>query len=343
MKPVCIDSRYSSTRILTARPPQPGQESPETLNSIQTANKARKDEGGLRLKGWLKHGYKRIDKHWFIRESNYLTDEAINLNLNHDGNELPLISIITVVFNGKYCLEETIQDVIHQTYPNIEYIVVDGGSTDGTLDIIHKYENVIDYWVSEKDAGIYDAMNKGIDLASGKWINFMNAGDTFYSRDVITDLFNTNEHPESVIYGHVHVRYDEGFSKIKKVGKLSRLWLGMQFCHQSALIQTDYHKENKYNIKNKIAADLEFFYKLYKNDATFKYMDVIISSVTAGGVSDTNRIKTIIASKEAISKHKNKLMVNIAYSLILLNIIIRSLFRKILPKELTKIFIRANI
>ncbi|HAH56818.1 MAG TPA: glycosyltransferase, partial [Bacteroidales bacterium] len=85
------------------------------------------------------------------------------------------MTVVTVVFNGVEFLEDTIKSVIGQTYDNVEYIIVDGGSKDGTLDIIKKYEYAIDYWVSEPDKGIYDAMNKAIDLGSGDWINFMNA------------------------------------------------------------------------------------------------------------------------------------------------------------------------
>jgi glycosyltransferase involved in cell wall biosynthesis len=85
---------------------------------------------------------------------------------------MPLIAVITVVRNGEKTLEQTILSAINQTYTNVEYIVVDGASTDGTLDIIRKYDDRIGYWVSEPDEGIYDAMNKGIDLATGEWINF---------------------------------------------------------------------------------------------------------------------------------------------------------------------------
>lgn len=92
---------------------------------------------------------------------------------------MPKVSIITVVYNGEKELENTILSVIRQTYDNLEYIIVDGGSTDNTINIIKKYANKISYWISEPDKGIYDAMNKGIDVANGEWLLFRNCGDYF--------------------------------------------------------------------------------------------------------------------------------------------------------------------
>ena len=95
-----------------------------------------------------------------------------------------LISVITVCYNAENNLERTILSVLNQTYSNIEYIIIDGGSTDGTIDLIKKYADKITYWQSETDKGIYDAMNKGIQKATGEWINFMNAGDLFSSTTI---------------------------------------------------------------------------------------------------------------------------------------------------------------
>jgi glycosyltransferase involved in cell wall biosynthesis len=134
-----------------------------------------------------------------------------------------LISIITVVFNGEQFLEETIRSVINQNYDNVEYIIIDGGSTDGTLNIIKKYEDKISYWVSEKDGGIYDAMNKALDVASGVWINFMNAGDSFCNAIVLEKLFAKEiEIDNKFVYGDVLIDYGD-FEVIRKAGSLNRL------------------------------------------------------------------------------------------------------------------------
>ena len=163
-----LNKEYSTTRLVTKGKPEiiknTGDEFESVLFLPEGENK--KGEGGLRTKGYFKKSYE--DK--------------------------PLISIITVVYNGDKYLEETVQSVLSQTYDNVEYIIIDGASTDGTIDIIRKYEDQIDYWVSERDKGMYDAMNKGIDAASGELINFMNAGDRLIFLDVnsLLKLHTTN-------------------------------------------------------------------------------------------------------------------------------------------------------
>lgn len=124
----------------------------------------------------------------------------------------PLISVVTVVFNDIENLQRTIESIASQTYQNVEHIVIDGGSIDGTLEII-KANLSIDYWLSEKDGGIYDAMNKGVKVATGEWINFMNSGDVFFSDSVLSDVFNNVDLGVSdLIYGDVEIDYG-GFKK----------------------------------------------------------------------------------------------------------------------------------
>lgn len=214
----------------------------------------------------------------------------------------PLISIVTVVFNGEEFLEETIKSVLSQTYNNVEYIIIDGGSTDATLEIIKKYEDHIDYWVSEKDGGIYDAMNKGIDHVSGEWINFMNAGDTFYNDTVLENIFSKNNFKDiDVVYGDHKVIYPKR-TRIAKAGDINELWKGSQFCHQSAFVSAKTHKVNKFNLSNRIGADFEFFYSLYKNKHSFKYVNIVVANYLAGGLSDIKRIDSIVGRWNVVEK-----------------------------------------
>ncbi|MBV4191775.1 glycosyltransferase, partial [Bacteroides fragilis] len=113
----------------------------------------------------------------------------------------PLITVITVCYNAISDIEKTILSVIHQLYSNIEYVIIDGGSVDGTIEIIEKYHDKISYWISESDKGIYDAMNKGVDKATGEWVCFMNAGDTFYSPDTILSVSDCFCHQYDIVYG----------------------------------------------------------------------------------------------------------------------------------------------
>ena len=121
-----------------------------------------------------------------------------------------LISIVTVSYNAVLTIEQTILSVINQTYPNVEYIIIDGGSTDGTVDIIKKYANKIAYWVSEPDKGIYDAMNKGGLKATGDFIQFLNAGDWFENEYVIEKIFKDWYKRVDVIYGDMIIRRSDG-------------------------------------------------------------------------------------------------------------------------------------
>lgn len=212
----------------------------------------RKGEGGLRTKGYFKKSF----------------------------DDKPLISIITVVFNGEKYLEDTIQSVINQTYGNVEYIIIDGGSTDGTLDIIKKYEDKIDYWVSEKDGGIYDAMNKGIDAASGEWLNFMNGGDEFYDNQVIENIFkNCSYEDEYVIHGKVALMYKNDFIAYYGNTKI--------IPHQGAFFKTQIMKSLKFNTVYKIFADgecLNHIQKLEKYKS--KFIDMVIANFELGGVGN---------------------------------------------------------
>lgn len=175
------------------------------------------------------------------------------MNLNS-----PKISVVTVCYNTVDTIEKTILSVINQTYDNIEYIIVDGASTDGTIDVIKKYENRIAKWVSEPDNGIYDAMNKGIRMATGEWLNFMNAGDCFYNKYVLARAFNCSfPNNISFIYSDYWERSYNG--KEMLFHKMNRQ--SGRVHHQSSIYKKELH--NKYGMylteKPYSVYDLMFF------------------------------------------------------------------------------------
>ena len=189
-----------------------------------------------------------------------------------------LITIITVSYNAASTIERTIKSVLEQTYKKIEYIIIDGESTDGTLDVIKKYSNHISYWISEPDNGIYDAMNKGIDIASGDWIIFMNAGDWFYNKEIINGIFYNKIYSSDIIYGAVE-RRTKYKTYIEKPLPISRISHNMVFSHQSTFVKTHIMKKYKFEDKKyKIIADYAFFIKQYKIGTKFEELDYVISS-----------------------------------------------------------------
>ncbi|WP_411882765.1 glycosyltransferase family 2 protein [Polaromonas sp. YR568] len=248
---------------------------------------------------------------------------------------LPKVSVVTVVFNGEMHLETTILSVLDQDYPHLEYIVIDGGSTDGTLDIVRKYTQRISCWRSEKDQGIYDAMNKGLRLATGAWINFMNAGDAFHSADTLTRVFSVPTGGNTVIYGGVEIRYPD-FKRIEQPGRPARLWQGMQFSHQSAFAEVGYHREHPFNAANRIAADLEFFYQAYRAGAGFLKTEQIVSSVLTGGLSEGNRVRTILASRDAVCQGRARPLIRLYFWGRVISSMFRSAMKRLLPASLVK-------
>lgn len=217
----------------------------------------------------------------------------------------PLITIITVSYNAVKDIESTILSVLNQTYPNIEYIIIDGGSTDGTLDIIKKYQDRISYWVSEPDKGIYDAMNKGTLKAAGEWLNFMNAGDTFYDQNVLEKVFrNNNWEDTDVIYGDVYIKY-KNTKKLRSTLPIKHLEKGMPFCHQSTFIKTKLQKKITFDTHYKICADYNLFLTLYKQKYHFKKIDIAIATFLYGGVSTDAFISLMVEEWHISGKNNN--------------------------------------
>ena len=206
----------------------------------------------------------------------------------------PRISIITVVYNGEAVLERTIQSIARQTYPSIEYIVVDGKSQDGTVSLIQKYSSVVTKWISEPDTGLYDAMNKGLDLVNGDFVCFMNAGDLFYADDTLHKIFQ-NYSGEDVLYGAA-IKVDEAETTIQKWHKklpshlkLSDMKQGMVVCHQALVVR--HSMAPKYDLRYRISGDIDWTIRLLQLKPVVKNTGEIHCKFLAGGLSQQNSWK----------------------------------------------------
>lgn len=236
----------------------------------------------------------------------------------------PKISVVTVVFNDVDHIEETMLSVLNQSYSYIEYIVIDGNSTDGTVEIIKKYASQISYWISEPDRGIYDAMNKGIAQVTGEWINFMNAGDRFVDEKVIENVFIKNYPPScEVIYGKTRVFFPWGIYVVTPPD-LRMLRSRMCLCHQSTFIRVSVQKERYYNLSCKIVADYNFFHSVYieKPFAFIFYPDIIADYDAVGGLSAQNKngvqceMEKVIGRISLVQRMKQYLLGNLPVKLV---------------------------
>lgn len=203
-----------------------------------------------------------------------------------DNNSKPLlVSIITVVYNGQEYIETAIKSVLSQSYPHIEYIIIDGGSTDNTLNVINKYKNAIAKIVSEKDRGIADAFNKGISLASGDIIGLLNSDD-WYEQNAIQNIVDNYSSLDEIICGNIKLYNSNNIYKIKKssikgIKHLMTLWHPAMFCSKYL-----YNTLGTYNINYKILMDYDFVLRAYLANVKFNVIDFEITNMRYGGVSN---------------------------------------------------------
>lgn len=206
--------------------------------------------------------------------------------------DLPLISVITVTFNCESTIEETMQSVLSQTYTQIEYIIIDGKSTDSTMDIVSRYNEHLAFCISEPDKGIFDAMNKGIDHAKGHWIIFMNAGDKFVSDTVIADVFRLPiQENTGFIFGGIQTL--QGDLKLKPFVYSKKRYASMGICHQSIFVRTDLARNIRFDLRYKYAADYNMVRKIFTQG--YGYVDVKfpICTFDTSGVTSQHRLDQI--------------------------------------------------
>lgn len=248
--------------------------SPQPSLDFDTSELAECSEGGRRLKG-----YKAVDR----------TDE-------------PLITVAMVTCNASEEFGPTLDSILSQTYPNVEVLVVDGASQDGTRDLIEERADAIDYWVSESDAGPYDGMNKAALLARGRYILFMNAGDLFASKHALAEAMegiSDSNTPDFIIGHHIYVTND-GVEEFHKANDFADTWRMMQEgaysgkwsrgvpCHQATLTRTTLLCENAYDLSWRVAADHEFMYRMCAKGARFHHSDATLAIYFGGGFSSRN-------------------------------------------------------
>lgn len=221
------------------------------------------------------------------------------------------VSVITVVYNDAKGLAATVVSVAQQTCRNIEHVVIDGGSVDGTVDVIHEYAAKIESWVSEPDKGIYDAMNKGAKIANGEYIIFMNAGDIFYDKMVIDKFCLHSLEGRDVYYGDhwvVGSKRSDGYHAARPIDRLD---YGMVCSHQSMFFKRSLLMNYPFSLNFGSAGDFEQILRLRKAGASFgKLQGFPVAFYSGGGVSDMKR-------RESIRRYKDALLSNGHVSLVL--------------------------
>ena len=234
-------------------------------------------------------------------------------------SDIPLISVITVVFNAADTLKDTIESVRSQTYQNVEHIVIDGGSTDGTIDILRQYDQVVDYWLSEKDAGIYDAMNKGIALCTGDYIGMLNADDMFADNSVLQNIIDEfNAKKVDAVFSCLNIVEKNNLSHVLRKYRVSNfssflLKIGVMPPHPTFYCKKSVYKDaGRYKTNYKITADFEMLVRLLiKQKITWSFINKVTVIMRSGGVSNRGIKSAVLLNSEIIRACKeNNLYTN---------------------------------
>lgn len=218
----------------------------------------------------------------------------------------PLISVITVVYNNAAGLETVINSVSNQTYGNLEHIVIDGGSTDGTIDVIRRHGSSFAYWVSEPDSGIYDAMNKGIIASHGQLIAILNSDDVFYSPDSISAIAEKYLSDNEFIVSPV-VTSCYGENILIPVEKQPKLNQHLPFSHTCCVFPAGLFKRfGLYDTYYRIAGDSDFIMRLFTNGIGYHVIDTPVTFMSKGGISNQCILRERLEYCRAFVRHYNK-------------------------------------
>lgn len=216
------------------------------------------------------------------------------------------LSVITVCFNESINITETIESVINQSFTDYEYIIIDGASVDGTIDIINKYSKYLSHFVSEKDDGLFYAMNKAVDLATGEYLIFLNAGDLFVFNDTLSNIFE-NDIDEDLIYGDVIFRYSSGLKFRRQSPKIldKKYFYVDSLNHQTLLMKKDVLISlGGFDTSLKITSDYDLILKsVLVKKSSYRHLDFPISIFNLLGISSDNSFKKLhIKERELVQK-----------------------------------------
>lgn len=197
------------------------------------------------------------------------------------------LSIITINFNNRDGLQRTINSVLSQSFKDFEWIVIDGGSTDGSRNLLEIYKKYFSYWCSEPDKGVYNAQNKGISVAKGEYMSFMNSGDEFYDKDILKNVF-MNEPKADILYGDWVHRYSNSEKIQYAPHEMSLIYIFTDnICHQAMFIRSSLLRQKGYDENMKIFSDWKRWREAVLARNTFQYVPHVICKFDAGGISGT--------------------------------------------------------
>lgn len=272
MKPVILNPNFATTRMIVEN----------NYPTVPLTSESKIPQGGLRTKGYDKR--------------------------SSPENFLPLVTIITVVYNNDLYLEETINSVINQSYDNLEYIIIDGGSTDRTLEIIRQYEAYIDYWISESDRGLYDAMNKGIALAKGELVGILNSDDLYMTTTVeqVVNQYQNALQP-CVIYGSMYKFASPEQPASLHPGDLSDRAFqtaSIAINHPTCFVHRQlYQTWGGFNLEYEVGADRELMMRLHRQQVPFINLSQAIAKFRLGGTTSNQSLNKII-NRELLQEYK---------------------------------------
>jgi len=219
---------------------------------------------------------------------------------------LPVLSVITIVYNNVSHIERTIRSVLNQDYPNIEYIIVDGGSTDGTLHVIEQFKSQIAVIISEKDKGIYDAMNKGMLLATGDYLLFMNSGDEIFAKDTVRNVFNSWPNAD-IYYGETEMIDASGNNLGRRRHKAPKSFswrsfkYGMSISHQAIYVKKSIAEP--YNMHYQLSADIDWILTAAKKANTIINTQQYVARYLIGGMSKKRHLQSLKERFHIFSQH----------------------------------------